>query len=98
MSDNGHRERELAERDKKRGFWGSKDKEKDKERDRGREYQMRDREREMPMARERERPQEHERGREPRRDDDGQAELTRMIGESTTFIAHFTYSNIWLVS
>ncbi|KAH9477034.1 hypothetical protein JR316_0010950 [Psilocybe cubensis] len=80
VSDNG-------EREKKKGFWGSKDKERERERlkEMEREHQMR----EMAVAREREReretrPQEYERGREQRRDEDSQAELTRMIGKLPT--------------
>ncbi|KDR74102.1 hypothetical protein GALMADRAFT_250888 [Galerina marginata CBS 339.88] len=73
------------EKEKKRSFWGVRDKDKDK--DKERELQMqRERElqgRELPSSREKERMYDLDRGRELRRDDDSQAELTRMIGYLT---------------
>jgi len=63
----------VPEKKEKRGFWHARDREKEKERER--EMQMRERERQ-----ERDRDRGREVGREVRREDEGQAELTRMIG------------------
>jgi hypothetical protein len=78
-SENGHsyreRERDVGDRREKKGFWGrDKEREKDKERERERD---KERERERDKERERERGRDRERDR---RDEDSQAELTRMIG------------------
>jgi hypothetical protein len=80
VSENGHGPPVLTEKEKKRGFWNVR--EKDKEKDRERE--QRERERETQLRKERsEREQRDNRVKEfVRRDDDPQAELTRMIGKS----------------
>ncbi|KAF8961590.1 hypothetical protein BDZ97DRAFT_1190000 [Flammula alnicola] len=98
-SESGHghqnyRERESGEKKEKRGFWGGrdKDKERDKEKEKEKEREReREREREIHIQRERDREKEkvhdrdpqRERGREMRREDEGQPELTRMIGYLT---------------
>lgn len=85
VSENGHSNhshrdiREAAEKKEKRGFWGGRDKdrEKDKERERERESQHN-------------RESQKDRARDLRRDDDGQGDLTRMIGASLTQIILFS--------
>jgi hypothetical protein len=73
VSENGHGPPVLTEKEKKRGFWNVR--EKDKEKDREREQ------------REREQRERDNRVKDfVRRDDDPQAELTRMIGKSVLFI------------
>ena len=75
QSDHGHRDfnRDHVEKKEKRSFWNrDKDKEREKERER-------EREREREKAKERD--GRGDRGRDSRRDEDPQPELTRMIGE-----------------
>ncbi|KAF8175150.1 hypothetical protein BJ912DRAFT_37738 [Pholiota molesta] len=83
-SESGHQSlnylpRESGEKEKKekRGFWGGRDKDRDKEKER--ERQEKETHHPAVPARDRER----ERGREGRREEDGPAELTRMIGYLT---------------
>ena len=73
QSDHGHRDfnRDHVEKKESRRFWNrDKDKEKEKEK-------KQERERENP----RERDESGDCGRESRRDQDPQPELTQMIGE-----------------
>jgi len=77
VSDSGHTHGlgPVPEKKEKRGFWHARDREKEKERER--EMQMRERERQE---------RDRDRGREVRREDEGQAELTRMIGMSPSVV------------
>lgn len=78
QSDHGHRDfnRDHVEKKEKRPFWKNRDKDKDKEKEK-------EREREREKEKERERDGRGDRGRDSRRDEDPQAELTRMIGYLT---------------
>ena len=73
QSDHGHRDfnRDHVEKKEKRKFWNrDKDKEKEKEK-----------EQETEREKARERDDSGDRGRDSRRDEDSQPELTQMIGE-----------------
>lgn len=72
---NGGRE-SIDKNREKRSFWGGRDKDKERAKEKERDPRPQAVQRERAEASERER----ERGREPRKDDDSQAELTRMIG------------------
>ena len=80
-SNNSHRDiRETAEKKEKRGFWSGRDRDKDREKEKERD---RDREKEREQYN---RDSQRDRPRDLRRDDDGQGDLTRMIGVSLTQI------------
>lgn len=87
VSENGHSNqshrdiREAAEKKEKRGFWGGRDKDREKEKERDR-----DREKERERESQHNRDSYKDRLRDLRRDDDGQGDLTRMIGASLTQI------------
>lgn len=83
-SESGHQSlnhvpRESGEKKEKRGFWGGRDKDRDKEKERER-LEKETHHQAVPRDRDKAHDRERERGREARREEDGQAELTRMIG------------------
>ena len=79
ISENGHSNhshrdiREASEKKEKRGFWSGRDKDREKEKEKEREQHHN-------------RDSQKDRARDLRRDDDGQGDLTRMIGLSLTQI------------